>query len=59
MRNKAALQAQKENDTSFVPEPFHLLDPDMVDLSVDITFDDYTQSVLYNKNYAMSQYEAI
>ena len=49
-RNKAALQAQKEDDQSFVPEPFILLDPTMVILHVDITFDDYNSSILNTRN---------
>ena len=48
-RNKAALQAQKDKDQNFVPEPFILLDSSMVILHVDITFDDYNSSVLHNR----------
>lgn len=51
MRKKAKFVAELENDDTYVEEPFALIDPHMVILHVDITFDDYTiQQNTYSEN---------
>lgn len=51
-RNKAQLQAQKDGDKRFMPQPYVQLDESMAILHVDITFDDYNSSVLNTRNFS-------